>query len=311
VSAAWFDLIAAQETLDIQSAAEQSMQVVAQQAQKAFEAGLGTKDSALEAKAQLSFTRSNAIEAKLTLAARQRSFESLAGIDSVTLLKTQLNFSKKYKPLPGNAKLFIDKANTIAPEILAVKMAEEVRRLQLKQARFGSYPTVDLYGSYQQTQNYNINQIGLGVISSQAAVQVTIPFYSGGLYEGQERQAAAYLESASADIKSAELKLLTAIQTYWATQEAQIDRAQAVQEMVNSGQEVVKAYRMGVTAGVKSWSDVANAEVVLTRRKVDQVNAIAGLLKAQAQLLSNLPVNDEAWYQWLASLSFEIKPKAP
>jgi len=311
VSVAWFDLIAAQETLDIQTAAEQSMQVVAYQAQRALDAGLGTKDSALEAKAQLAFTRSNAIEAKLNLAARQKSFESLTGIDGQTVLKSNLNFSKKYKALPGNAKLFIDKTNTVAPEILAVKMAEEIRRLQLKQARLGSYPTVDLYGSYQQTQNYNINQIGLGVISSQAAVQVTIPFYSGGLYEGQERQAAAYLESASADIRATELKLLTAIQTYWATQEAQIDRAEAVQEMVSSGQEVVNAYRMGVAAGVKSWSDVANAEVILTRRRVDQVNAISGLLKAQAQLLSNLPVNDEVWYRWLNALSFEIKKKSP
>jgi outer membrane protein TolC len=168
-----------------------------------------------------------------------------------------------------------------------------------------------LYGSYQQTQNYNINQIGLGVISSQVAVQVTIPFYSGGLYEGQERQAAAYLQSASADIKASELRLLTAIQTYWATQEAQIDRAQAVQEMVGSGQEVVNAYRMGVAAGVKSWSDVANAEVILTRRRVDQVNAIGSLLKAQAQLLANLPVNDEAWNQWLNSMKFEVKKKSP
>jgi outer membrane protein TolC len=64
---------------------------------------------------------------------------------------------------------------------------------------------------------------------------------------------------------------------------------------------------MGVTAGLKSWSDVANAEVVLTRRRVDQVNAIGSLLKAQAQLLSSLPVNDESWYHWLNTMSFEVR----
>ena len=307
VSAAWFDLIAAQETFDIQTSAEQSMQVVAKQAQRAFEAGLGTKDSALEANAQLAFTRSNAVEAKLILASRQKSFEILTGIEYQHLVKMRLNFTKNYNVLSGNAKQFIDKAKTVAPEILAAKIAEEVRRMQLKQARFGSFPTVDLYGSYQQTQNYNINQIGLGVISSQAAVQITIPFYSGGLFQGQERQAAAYLESASAEIKAAELKLFTTIQTYWATQEAQIDRARAVQEMVRSSEEVVKAHRLGVAAGVKSWSDVANAEVILTRRKVDQVNALNALLKAQAQLLANLPVTDEAWHSWMSLLSFEVK----
>ena len=118
------------------------------------------------------------------------------------------------------------------------------------------------------------------------------------------------MESASADIKAAELKLNTGVQTYWATQEAQVDRAKAVQEMVSSGQEVVNAYRMGVTAGLKSWSDVANAEVVLTRRRVDQVNALSSLLKAQAQLLSYLPVNDESWQRWLSALSFETKKVA-
>jgi outer membrane protein TolC len=74
-----------------------------------------------------------------------------------------------------------------------------------------------------------------------------------------------------------------------------------------SKQEVVNAYRMGVAAGLKSWADVANSEVVLTRRRVDQVNAIATLLKAQAQLLSNLPVTDESWAVWLNTLAFEVK----
>jgi outer membrane protein TolC len=307
VSSAWFDLIAAQETFDIQTEAERSMTQVALQAQKSYEAGVGTKDSALEAKAQLAFSHSNAVEAKLNLAAKQKSFIALTGINQETLSKSHLNFTKKYKLLSGSAKTFIDKVNLEAPEILSAKLAEDIRRMQLKQAKLSSYPTVDLYGSYQQTQNYNINQIGLGVISSQAAVQVTIPFYSGGLYSGQERQAAAYLESASADIKAAELRLLTTVQTYWATQEAQIERAVAVQEMVSAGQEVVKAYRMGVVAGLKSWSDVANAEVVLTKRRVDEVNALSSLLKAQAQLLSCLPVTDESWHTWLNSLTFEVK----
>ena len=287
--------------------AERSMTQVALQAQKSYEAGIATKDAALESKAQLAFVHSNAIEAKLNLAARQKGFEALTGIDLATLEKSRLHFSKKYKLIAGTEKSFLQKVNESAPEITSAKMAEGIRRMQLKQARYGSSPTVDLYGSYQQTQNYNINQIGLGVISSQAAIQLTIPFYSGGLFEGQERQAAAYVESAAADIKASELKLLTAVHTYWATQEAQVDRAVAVQEMVSAGQEVVNAYRMGVVAGLKSWSDVANAEVVLTRRRVDQVTAIANLLKAQAQLLSYLPVTDESWHVWLNTLAFETK----
>jgi outer membrane protein TolC len=310
VSTAWFDLVAAQETLDIQLDAEHSMTQVATQAQKSYEAGIGTKDSALESKAQLAFTHSNVVEAQLTLAARQKSFAALTGIDLQTIMNSHVKFTNKYRLLPGNERRFIEKANDESPEIVANRLTEELRRMQLKQARYGSYPTVDLYGSYQQTQNANINQIGLGVVSSQVAVQVVIPFYSGGLYEGQERQAAAYLEAASADIKASELKLSTTVQAYWATQESQIDRAKAVQEMVSSGQEVVNAYRMGVTAGLKSWSDVANAEVVLTRRRVDQVSALSALLRAQAQLLANLPVNAEDWQVWINTLSFETKPVA-
>lgn len=307
VSNAWFDLISAQETVDIQVESEKSMRLISEQANKAFNAGVGTKDSALEAKAQLAFVRSNAIEAKLILASRQRAFEALTGVGLDTIQKTHLKFSKKYRTLAGGSKNFIDKVNTSAPDILAAKAAQQIRQMQLKQARFGSYPTVDLFASYQQTQNQNINQIGLGVISSQATVQLTIPFYSGGLYVGQERQAAAFLEAASADIRAAELKLNTGVITFWATQEAQLERVAAVDEMVSAGKEVVKAYRMSVNAGSKSWSDVGNAEVVLTRRQVDQVNAIASLLKAQAQLLSYLPVTDEVWQLWLNSLRYEVK----
>jgi outer membrane protein TolC len=115
------------------------------------------------------------------------------------------------------------------------------------------------------------------------------------------------VQSAAADVRAAELRLNTAIHTSWATQGAQLERAIAVEEMVVAGQEVVNAYLMGVKAGLKSWSDVANAEVVLTRRRVDQVSAIASLLKAQAQLLAYLPVTDENWHVWLNGLAFETK----
>ena len=307
VSNAWFDLIAAQETLDIQIESEQSMKLIADQAQRAFDAGSGTKDSALEARAQLAFSRSNALEAQLVLASRQRAFEALTGIGFDMLEKTHLNFSKKYRVLAGNTKTYAEKVMTTAPDILAVKSAEQIRLMQLKQARYGGYPTVDFFAAYQQTQNYNINQIGLGVISSQAAVQLTVPIYSGGLYAGQERQAAAYLEAATADIKATELKLNTGVLSYWATQEAQIEKAAAADEMVSAGKEVVKAYRMAVVAGTKSWSDVGNAEVVLTKRQVDQVNTISSLLKAQAQLLAYLPVTDDVWQHWLNSLRYETK----
>lgn len=306
VSNAWFDLVAAQEAYDIQLASEQAMQVIAEQAQRSFEAGVGTKDAAIEAKAQLAFTKSNRLEAELTLAARQRTLASLTGIELSRISQSHLRFSQKYDVLKGTAKAFLDKANLLSPEVLSAKMAQEIRQMQLKQAKFGSYPTVDFYASYQQTQNYNINQIGLGVISTQAAVQLNIPFYAGGLYQGQQRQAAAYLESAQADVRATELRLNTSVVQFWATQEAQFERFLAAQEMVRAGEEVVRAYRLGVRAGTKSWSDVANAQVILTRRQVDQVTIISGLLKAQAQLLAFLPVTDESWQYWLNTVSFEV-----
>jgi len=307
VSNSWLDLVVAQETLDIQTNAEQSMAQVALQAQKAYDAGIATKEAALESKAQLAFVRSNAIEARLNLAARQRNLIALTGIDAISLQRVHLNFSKRYKTLVGSEQAFKDRIAEVSPEIAAVKITEGIRRMQLKQATAAHAPTVDFFTAYQQTQSANINQINLGVISTQAAVQLSIPFYAGGLHQGQERQAAAFVESASADVRATELRLNTAIHTSWATQGAQLDRALALEEMVTAGQEVVNAYRMGIKAGLKSWSDVANAEVVLTRRRVDQVNAIASLLKAQAQLLSFLPVTDENWHVWLNGLAFETK----
>jgi outer membrane protein len=130
VSNAWFDLVAAQEILQIQTAAQKSMTQVALQAQKGYEAGISTKEAWLESKAQLAFTASNVIEARLNLAARQRSFEALTGIDLVTLEKSKLSFSKKYKVLPGDAKTFKEKVYELSPEILSAKIADSIRRMQ-------------------------------------------------------------------------------------------------------------------------------------------------------------------------------------
>jgi hypothetical protein len=66
-----------------------------------------------------------------------------------------------------------------------------------------------------------------------------------------------------------------------------------------SAKEQKKAALFGVSTGLRTWSDVSNAELLLARRASDLIGIQTNLYKIQSRILSLLPSSDEAWQAWV------------
>jgi hypothetical protein len=66
--------------------------------------------------------------------------------------------------------------------------------------------------------------------------------------------------------------------------------------------EQKKAYIAGVSKGIRTWSDVSNAELLLARRSSDLISIQTNLYKIQARILSLLPIQDDLWGQWIKTM---------
>lgn len=299
VANAWFDVLAANAVRDSYEKSLDGAQRAYKQADAAFKAGSGTKDAALEAKSQLEWFQANLTEAELSFKSKLRVLQLLTGDSKMTLsAKTLPNLERIAFPEKNYENLY-GKAFETSPEILMARAAEEIRRLQISQAKSDHAPTVDLIGSYAKTQNDNVNLIGSTVKSAMVGVQVNIPLFSGGGINAGVRQAQAYYLAAQAETQATALKLQTQIDADWAAQAGYVNKLRAAKEMVLAAEDTLKASKMGLKAGVKSWADVAVAQNNVVRRQVDYINLMLTGLKTQLRLLGNLPIADDSWVAWV------------
>lgn len=309
VTTAWIDAIAAQDLYEAYREAESAIQFASEQAKKSLKAGVGTKQAVAEAEAQLDYAKSNTLDAKLTLESKLRALRVITGEKELSLKGKHLpNYAKLVFPVKRHEE-FLSKALDASPELMASKTAEQIRKVQFKQAYSDHSPTVDLIGSYGRTNNDNINQINTKVTSASVGVQLSIPLYSGGYVQAAARQAGATANAAEAERMAVEQKITNQVDADWASQEAYKEKVRAALSLASASKEQINATKMGLKAGMTSWADVGNANITWSRRYADYIGTAVTGVKTQLKLLGTLPISDEYWVNWVDQLNREASLK--
>lgn len=294
----WVDVLAAKENRRAQAEAVDSSGHAAQQAKKRRRAGDGTRDAEAEAVAQHELAKAQLVEAEETLKAREIAFRLLTGKDGRFQHIKLPHYSRLRFNLSNNSQS-IERILNSNPELMTAKLAEEVSQKRLMQAKSDHYPTVDLFASRSVADSDTVNTLGTKYSTSQVGVQIMIPLYSGGGLSATERQSASTLMAAKADRMAAEQRLSTQFNADWASQKFLLERARAADALVKAAREQRRGAELGLKGGLRSWSDVAVADLLVARREADYINYTASLIKTQAKVLSVLPISDDDWSAWV------------
>jgi outer membrane protein TolC len=122
--------------------------------------------------------------------------------------------------------------------------------------------------------------------------------YAGGGLEASKRQAVATYEASIADREALAIKIQNQFDSDWATQEGLIQKANASRGLILAAQEQKRSAELGVKKGLRTWTDVSNAELLLSRRTSDLNYTLLNLFKLQSRILALLPTDDPAWEEW-------------
>ena len=298
-SSAWLDVLAAKANKELYENAIKTISDSAKQELKRFEKGDGTKDSMIEAQAQLKQAQAMLADAEWSLQAKLTSFELLTGIRGSSWSQMTLPDESKVRIDADLKSVILDKIKLQAPEILAAKAAEQVNALRVSQSMYDHFPTLDLVATANRAQNDTTNTLGYQYQNQQLGVQLNVPLFAGGGLEATRRQAVYSYDASVADRESLEYRVETQFENDWATQAGYFERTLAARGLVMSAQEQKRAALMGVSTGLRTWSDVANAELLLARRASDLIGIQTNLYKIQSRILSLLPSSDESWQAWV------------
>jgi protease secretion system outer membrane protein len=301
----WLDVLAARAMVQAYGRAVAVAAESSRQETRRYELGDGTKDGRAEAVAQLAQAKAMLSDAEFSLKAREIAFTSLTGLPLESLNKRQLPAEKKIQFEASQREELWSMVLSSAPELQAAEAVQKVSLSRANQALYDHLPTLDLVASASSAQNDSTNTLGYRYTNRQIGAQLVVPLFSGGGMEASRRQAYASYEASVADREALLMRIENQFMSDWASQAGLFERTQAARSLVVAALEQQRAAELGKSKGLRTWTDLSNAELLLARRKSDLINLQVALFKTQARILALLPVQTPAWDAWINNLDVE------
>jgi outer membrane protein len=281
---AYFDVLAALDTLSLVRAQKAAISEQLAQAKRNFEVGTATITDTHEAQSRYDLSVSQEIAAQNDLESKQRALQLIAGKEYMQLkpLRTDIRLAQ---PVPNDMQAWVDLADKQSYPVIIQQAITDVAQLEAKRQSAAHLPTVDLVGSYATTRDTGSLQAGVGreITIGQIGFQLAVPLYSGGGISSREREAAANYSKGRQDLENARrTAALTTRQTYLAVING-IAQVAALEQALTSSQSALDSNRLGYEVGVRINIDVLNAQqqVFQTRRDlaVARYNVILNQLR--------------------------------
>ncbi len=264
-SEAYFNVLAAKDTLTAAEAAHEAFRRQLDQAEKRFEVGLIAITDVQEAKAAFDSATASLILAKRSLANQQEVLRELTGEVFDELARP----GEKVQPAPpdpANEDEWVKLAMDQNLALVSARIGADITRQDISIERGGHYPTLDLVLS-RSSRDFESTFRSQGFSGpndtdsddESISLQLTVPIYSGGAVSSSVRQA-EYRHRASRERLER-----VARETERSTRDAylgvmsEMARVQSLRQAVASSRVALEATEAGYEVGTRTQVDVLDA----------------------------------------------------
>jgi outer membrane protein len=284
---AYFDVLAAQDTLATTRAAKAAITEQLASAKRNFEVGTATITDTREAQARFDLATAQEIAAENDLRTKRIALDQLVGRTGVEPkgLATPVVLPATQ---PDDAERWVGDGAEVHPAIRRARLGLDVARLESDKARAAKQPTVDAVGSLDTTRTHG-GLVGAPGQTTSAAVgvQLTWPLYTGGAAENRVKEAVVLEEKSRNDLEAARRAVAQGTrQAFFGVQSGQA-QVKALEAAEASSKLALEATQLGYRVGVRVNLDVLNAQTQLYQTQRDLARArydviVGGLRLRQA-----------------------------
>jgi outer membrane protein len=283
---AYFDVLAAQDTLTFVQAQKTAVAEQLAAAKRNFEVGTTTVTDSREAQARYDLVLAQEIAASNDLRVKKLALDQLVG-------RTGANPKPLAAPVtlptvqPADPEPWVTEALRQHPLVRQADKAFEIAEIEVQKAQAGHKPTLDLVGQYQVARGPNSSFPTAGNVRTNNAsigVQFNLPLYAGNAIENRVRETLALVEKSRADRETALRNIAQAIRSAYYGVVSGTGQVKALEAAEASSQSALDANKLGYQVGVRINIDVLNAQSQLFQTKRDLAVARYNVLVGQLRL---------------------------
>ena len=286
VSQAYFDVLAAQDTLAFVRAQKTAVGEQLASAKRNFEVGTSTITDTREAQARFDLVAAQEIAAENDLRVRKLALDTLVGKTDATPQPLAAPLVVP-APQPADVNAWVEAAEASSPSIQQARTNLEIAQLETEKAKAGHKPTLDLTASYNVTRSPSGSaQTALGTRSNngQVGVAFNLPLFSGFATQNRIRETLSLEERAQADLEAARRNVAQATRTAYFGVVSGQGQVKALEAAEASSQSALDANRLGYQVGVRINIDVLNSQSQLFQTKRDLAQARYNVLLGHLRL---------------------------
>ncbi|MDA8520906.1 TolC family outer membrane protein [Acidovorax sp. NCPPB 4044] len=286
VAQAYFDVLAARDTLTFVRAQKAAVSEQLASAQRNFEVGNATITDSREAQSRFDLVVAQEIAADNDLRVKQLALEQLVGRAGVS--PQPLALPVQLPPLaPADVDAWVRTAEELQPQVRQAQVALDVARLETRKAETGHLPTVDLQAGYTVARNPNgtvtAPQISSRTRNATVGVQFTLPLFAGFAVQNRIQETLSLEDKARADLDNARRSVAQSARTAFFGVQSGQSQVRALEAAEASSQSALEANQLGYQVGVRVNIDVLNAQSQLFQTKRDlaqaRYNVLLGTLR--------------------------------
>ncbi|QYF95616.1 TolC family outer membrane protein [Massilia sp. PAMC28688] len=300
VSQAYFDVLAAQDTLELNRAQKSATTEQLASAKRNFEVGTQTITDTHEAQAAYDLVVAQEFAAINDLENRKSALQAIIGTEPGVLapLKPGVVLAT---PEPAVIDPWVSSAQTQNYGVVSAQLAYEASKREIQRQRAGHYPTLDLVANARRTSNSGqINNLSGNSLNKAIGVQYSVPLFSGFAVTSRVREAIALEEKSRNDLETTRRNAAQVARQAFLGVNSGLAQVRALQAAEVSSTSALDSNKLGYQVGVRINIDVLNAQrqLYLTRRDLSRAryDTIMNGLRLQAaagslQESDLLPVN--------------------
>ncbi|MDB5859475.1 MAG: outer membrane protein-like protein [Ramlibacter sp.] len=285
ISQAYFDVLAAQDTLAFVRAQKTATAEQLASAKRNFEVGTSTITDTREAQARYDLVLAQEIAADNDLRVKRLALDTVVGRNGTQPNPLAMPLIVP-PPEPADPDAWVAAAESASPFIQQARINVDIAELETEKARAGHKPTVDLTASVGETRF-----VGGSSTSPQDArpksgaigVAVNVPLFAGFATQNRVRETLALEDKARTDLEGARRQVAQAVRTAYFGVVSGQGQVRALEAAEASSQSALDANRLGYQVGVRINIDVLNAQSQLFQTKRDlaqaRYNVLLGHLK--------------------------------
>lgn len=287
VSDAYFNVLAATDTLRSAEAENAAFQRQLDLAKARFEVGLSAITEVQEAQAGYDLTVATLIQTQQTLNTARSALTEITGTPATPLARLQDELPLP-APQPADIEAWVRDARENNLSVLTARLNQEVAETGVSIARAGHLPTVGLSASkgLSNSSGSSFDEIESDrrTDSERVALSLNLPIFSGLATQSRVRQARSISEQRKAEYEGAQRLTERETRDAYLAVLTGAARVKALQQAVLSNTTALEAAETGLQVGTRTFVDVLNAQQQLYAAQRDYFRSRYDYLLATLRL---------------------------